>query len=106
MRQRKPTTRNGFVQTSEWRRTYARLESSVVNGVLVKIAPNLHTFEACQYVACTDSLRLIVQAGSGAVAAFQYGEFQGWHTSISAAVEAIKAYKPRAYWRGNLLTFQ
>lgn len=86
MRQRKTTFSTGPVKAAEWRRCYGRLSSQTVEGVLVKDAPTLAAFEAAQYVACTDSLRVIVRANNGSIALYQWGEFRGWYTSLPAAV--------------------
>jgi len=92
MRQRKPASsyNTGAVKAAEWRNTYARLQSYVTDGILVKVATTLKDFEACQYVACTDSLRVIVLCNSGAVAAFSWGEFIKWSPSVPAAVDILK----------------
>lgn len=80
----------GQLKAREWRNTFARLSGKTVDGVNVLVAPNLKAYEACQYVACTDSLRLVVQTGSGAIAGFQWGEFRGWYTAVAEAVADMK----------------
>lgn len=74
---------------AQWRKRFSSITAERVSGVLVKKTLTRGDFEACQYVACTDSLRMVIVAGSGAVAAYKSGEFRGWHPSVDIAVATL-----------------